>query len=140
VTKDREQREVKPPPGPPDPPDWLEDEARAAWDYLVPLLNATGILSRIDRPSLSRYCLLWARWREMEEFIKSKGVMYPLKDEAGKVKCFQQWPQVAIANKLAAQLTRMEAEFGLTPSSRARIQVPAKPVPCGDKARFFTAR
>ena len=49
--------------------------------------------------------------------------MYPHKDESGKVKCFQQWPQVAIANKLAIQLTRLEQEFGMTPSARTRIQV-----------------
>jgi phage terminase small subunit len=34
----------------------------------------------------------------------------------------QQFPQVAIAHKLGALLTRLEAEFGLTPSSRSRIQ------------------
>lgn len=34
-------------------------------------------------------------------------------------------PQVASANKLGMLLTRMEAEFGMTPSARTRIQVPA---------------
>ena len=66
--------------------------------------------------------------------------MYPIKNDAGKVKCFQQWPQVAIANKLAQQLTRLEQEFGMTPSARSRIQLMqgAAPAPYSDKSRYFT--
>ena len=70
--------------------------------------------------SLSRF---WSRWRKMEAFIEEKGEMYPLRAEDGSVKYFQQWPQVAIANKLAQQLTRLEQEFGLTPSARSRIRI-----------------
>ena len=36
-------------------------------------------------------------------------------------------PQVSIANKLALALTRLEQEFGLTPSARARIDVKVEP-------------
>ena len=49
--------------------------------------------------------------------------MYPLRDDKGNLKCFVQWPQVAIAHKLAQQLTRFEQEFGMTPSARTRIHV-----------------
>jgi len=35
------------------------------------------------------------------------------------------FPQVATAKKLGMLLTRMEVEFGMTPSARTRIQVPA---------------
>ncbi len=64
---------------------------------------------------------------------------YPLKDEEGKIKYVAPWPQVSIANKLAQQLTRLEQEFGLTPSARARLQLsPAKKEPTAhDKGRFF---
>ena len=49
--------------------------------------------------------------------------MFPIKNEDGTIKYLQQFPQVGIANNLAAQLNRLEAEFGLTPSSRSRIRV-----------------
>ena len=49
--------------------------------------------------------------------------MFPIKAEDGSIKYLQQFPQVGIANNLAAQLNRLEAEFGLTPSSRSRIRV-----------------
>ena len=140
VTKRREESEVQGPAGVPDCPEWLaaDADAKAAWDELAPMLEGMGILSRIDGKALARYCRLWSRWRKMEEFIDQKGVMYPLKDESGKVKYVQQWPQVAIANKLAQQLTRLEEAFGMTPSSRARIQVPPQPQESDrSKARFF---
>jgi len=140
VTRQRERCEVRAPAGLPDRPDWLDADGRSAWDQIVPQLDAMGVLSRIDGNALSRYCRLWTRWRKMEDFIAERGEMYPLKDETGNVKCFQQWPQVAIASKLALLLTRMEQEFGMTPSARARLQLnPATPRPTGDKSRFFNA-
>ena len=53
--------------------------------------------------------------------------MYLLEDDKGNIRCFQQWPKVGIANKLAQQLTRLELEFGLTPSARTRVQVDKLP-------------
>ena len=123
VTPEREASEVHGPAGTPDRPEWLDDQAKAAWDELAPLLEGMGVLTRIDGNALARYCRLWSRWRKMEAFIEEKGEMYPLRTEDGGVKCFQQWPQVAIANKLAQQLTRLEQEFGLTPSARTRIHI-----------------
>jgi P27 family predicted phage terminase small subunit len=141
VTKRRLKKEVKPPDEPPACPDWLDDDARAAWTELSPMLQNMGILTRIDGNALSRYCHLWARWRNAEQFIKDRGEMYPLKDDAGQVKCFQQWPQVAIAHKLAHLLGRLEAEFGMTPSARSRIQLnqAAEPEPNRGKSQYFEA-
>ena len=120
-------------------PKWLDDEARKVWAELVPMLEGMGVLTRIDGHALARYCRLWSRWRKAESFIEEKGEMYPLRDDNGRVKCFMQWPQVAIANKLAQQLTRLEQEFGMTPSARARIQ--CTPLRTGStsngKSRYF---
>lgn len=139
-TRGRREREVQGPDGVPRCPDWLDDDDRAAWKHLVPLLNAMGVLTRIDGNALARYCRLWSRWRKAEDFILEKGEMYPLRDENGAVKYFQPWPQVAIAHRLASQLTRLEQEFGMTPSSRSRIQLPERRKTADhDKARFFQA-
>ena len=123
VTQRRERREAKGPAGAPDCPDWLDADARTAWDQLVPQLTSMAVLTKIDGNALARYCRLWARWRKAEAFIDKHGDMFPIKDEAGKLRCMQQWPQVAIASKLAQQLTRLEQEFGMTPAARTRIQV-----------------
>lgn len=139
VTKRRQAHEVRGPDGTPDSPDWLDDAGRDVWDQLVPLLESMGVLTRIDGHALGRYCRLWTRWRKAEGFIDQHGEMYPLKDEAGRVKCMQQWPQVAIASKLAQQLTRLEQEFGMTPSARTRIQVAGQTETPDAKSRFFGA-
>lgn len=139
VTKERENREVKGPLGRPTCPKWLDEEAKAAWKQVVPMMEGMGVLTKADGNALARYCRLWSRWRKAEDFIDEHGLVYPLKDDAGNVKCVQQWPQVAVAHKLAQQLTRLEQEFGLTPSSRARLQMPAASAhaPDHDKSRFF---
>lgn len=132
--------EAKGPPGTPDCPDWLDQDAKAAWEHLVPQLESMGVLTRIDGNALARYCKLWARWRKAEAFLDKNGEVYPLRDEKGKVKYLAQFPQVSIAANLAQQLTRLEQEFGLTPSARTRIQVdPGLPVSDPVKSRFFAS-
>ena len=138
VTKRRKRAEPKPSVGVPKVPDWLDADARAMWAELIPTLENMGVLARVDGNALARYCRLWSRWRKAEAFLDKHGEMYPLKGEGGQVKYFQQWPQVSIATKLAQQLTRLEQEFGMTPSARTRIQVDsaASEIPNG-KSRFF---
>ncbi len=123
ATKKRRAREVKGPSGTPSCPAWLDADAKRAWRQLVPQLESMRVLTKIDSNALARYCRTWSRWRKAEAFIDEHGEMYPLKDESGRVKYMQQWPQVAISHKLAQQLTRLEQEFGMTPPARSRIQI-----------------
>ena len=120
---DRIRNEPQPVEGIPRCPSWLDTQAKGVWKQIVPQLKQMGVLARIDGNALTRYCQFFARWKKAEEFIAKHGEVYPLKDEQGKLKCLVQVPQVAIAHKLGAALTRLEQEFGMTPSSRSRIQV-----------------
>lgn len=115
--------EPEPPPGTPEAPDWLTPEARAAWDQLAPTLQASGLLTMLDRNALGRYCTLWVRWRVAEDFIATNGSVFTQRDGNGKSRGVKPFPQVAEASQLAQALTRMEAEFGMTPSGRSRIHV-----------------
>ena len=140
ATRKRAQSELQAPEGTPDPPSWLADDARDMWDALVPMLTGMGVLARIDGNALSRYCRLWSRWRAAEAFIDKNGDAYPIRDESGQVRYLQQFPQVAIAHRLALQLTKLEQEFGMTPSARSRIQmVPRMEDTSRGKSRFFQA-
>lgn len=116
-------REPEPKRARPRCPNWLSKDARAIWKTLVPQLRDMGVLTRIDGQALTRYCTLWARWKRAEQFIEKHGDVYPFKDDRGNLKYLQQFPQVAIAHKLATHLTRLEQEFGMTPSSRSRIRI-----------------
>lgn len=111
----------------PKPPIKLNKVAARIWRELIDELSQMGVIGNIDRRSLARYCHLTARWLKCEEFIADKGSIYVIKEKDGSVRYIQQYPQVSEANKLAAQLTRLEQEFGMTPASRARVRAEHKP-------------
>ena len=140
VTRRRERAEAQGPAGRPDCPDWLSEPARAKWHEVVPKLELMRVLTTIDEDVVAQYCHDWTLWREMEQFIREHGVMYPMKDAAGRVKCMAQWPQVGIASKLVQQLTRLERELGLTPAARTRAHTTGSLFhPPSAKDRFFRA-
>jgi P27 family predicted phage terminase small subunit len=120
---DRSHNEPKQLKGIPRCPNYLDAVAKQVWRQVLPMLQKMGVLSRIDTNALIRYCTFWSHWRRAEAFIAKHGDVYPLKDGNGRIKCMAQFPQVSIAHKLGMLLTRMEAEFGMTPSARTRIAV-----------------
>ncbi len=77
------------------------------------------MLTVLDRAALSAYCQAWGRWIEAEERLRQHGVIvrspngFPV-----------QSPYLAVANKAMAQMSKLLVEFGLSPSSRSRIQGP----------------
>jgi len=87
----------------PDRPDWLNDEAAAVWDQVVPFLLEIGVLSRVDSNALARYCVGVVRFQRLFNHPNA---------------------QVTAVSKLAAQLLRLEKQFGMTPSARQSIQGP----------------
>ena len=108
-------------PGIPECPDYVEEGMRCMWDFLCAELSSMGILATIDQMALGRYVVLHARWQKMERFVKQYGETFPMKDAEGAVVNFQVFPQVYLANNLAAQLSRLEQQFALTPAARAGI-------------------
>lgn len=125
--------------GKPKAPAWLKSNPDAAKEFrrLVKELAAMGVVGSVDANALARYCVLWVRWRQAEEMIKRAGDTFVIKDSDGKVKTVMPSPHVAIARQLSEQLGRLEGEFGMTPSSRSRIEV-APPAPAaGPEQSFF---
>jgi P27 family predicted phage terminase small subunit len=108
----------------PEPAAWFDEAALAAWWHVVGELKAMGLLARSDRHALIRYCEMWSQWQIASGFVREKGQVYPIRNKDGQVTCMAQFPQVSIARTLAAELRRLEQEFGLTPSARARIVLP----------------
>jgi P27 family predicted phage terminase small subunit len=108
----------KPAPIKPDCPDWLLPEARIEWDRVADHLAQLGLLTIIDRAALAAYCQAWARWREAEEAISEHGVSSTT--DAGNI---VQRPEVSIARNYLNTVRQFATEFGMTPSSRGRIEV-----------------
>jgi len=86
-------------------PSWLSKDAKTIWRRIVPQLEAMGVLAICDRNALARYCDL------VERYIRLSST--PCEG------------QLTLLLKMTPVLIRLEREFGLTPSARAGLSVPA---------------
>ena len=57
----------------PECPDWLLPEAKKEWERLADLMNQMGVLTKVDMAAFAAYCQSYARWKEAQEHISSKG-------------------------------------------------------------------
>src|SRR5512143_3246430 len=101
----------------PEPPDHLSDEEKAKWKLIVQELHSLGLLTKIDVDALARYCTIFVRWIKAEKMVREKGEI--IKTAAGNI---IQNPYLSIANRALDQLSKLGAEFGMTPSSRSRVK------------------
>lgn len=119
----------KPKRGAPTPPHWLTSEALAEWGRIVPELETIGLLSVVDRAALTAYVTSWATFAECAQDIDSRGVMVEGRD-GNLVKN----PSVSMQRDALAQIKAWCTEFGLTPSARARMQLPSEGGGSGEDA------
>lgn len=106
----------------PKPPTWLSKEARAEWNRVVPALASAGLLCKIDRAALAIMCKSWADYIDASKRIKKEGDTYLMPH--GQL-CVN--PLVGIRKQAFADWVKLASMFGLTPSSRARINVVGEP-------------
>jgi len=98
-------------------PDVLQGEARAEWHRMGRKLHQAGLLTEIDGPALMGYCLAYGRLLDAEAKLREYGSV--VKAPSGYL---VHSPYLAIANKALEQMRSMLVEFGMTPSSRSRVQ------------------
>lgn len=110
--------------GKPRCPRTLKGVAKQKWHEVIGYLDRMGILSRSDRPTLERYCIMYAQWLACIEFLDARGTtVYNAVGPQSKRVNLRPYPQVKEAASLAEALLKIEREFGLTPASRTRITV-----------------
>lgn len=102
----------------PKPPAHLGKIARKEFRRLGKELSELGVLSELDVAGLTVYCDAWERYitatrnvTALGLVVKAPGSGYPMQN-----------PYLAVANKAAQQLLSIASEYGLTPSSRARVK------------------
>jgi P27 family predicted phage terminase small subunit len=104
----------------PDCPGHLDEEARAEWNIITPLLLNLGVLTRIDRAALAAYCLAWSRWIKAEQAIKQTGEVLKSADTGN----YYRNPFLDVSNRAMAQMYQFLTEFGMTPASRSKVNAP----------------
>lgn len=123
--RDSGDRKVRKPPSfvrkAPAPPSWLSKEAKAEWRRVVPELERLGLLKAGDRSGLANYCETWATFVAATKRVQSEGLTVEIAQ--GMVA----HPAVAIARNAGKEIRSWCAEFGLTPSSEGRLNIPEAP-------------
>ena len=96
-------------------PGWLSKEAKREWHRVTPILKRLKLLNALDRTALIGYCQSYARYVEAEKVVEKHGIL--LETENG----YMMSPRVAVAQKYLQIALRICVEFGMTPSSKARM-------------------
>lgn len=132
--------EPNPEKGVPSCPAHIVGVARTEWNRISAALNVLGLVTELDRSALAAYCICYGRWVDAEKKVKKLGVLclppkeqeerdqqqklfVDLKQELPPINPSQLiWnPYLAVANKAMEQMMKCLIEFGMTPSSRARV-------------------
>lgn len=101
-------------------PSWLSKDAKKEWRRLAPILGAIGVLTTTDTDALAGYCEAWATWKDATAKMREFGLVLK-HPTAGKPPFVS--PYVKIQHNAMTQMRGLLVEFGMTPSSRARIHV-----------------
>jgi len=123
------------PPSIPSPPDHLSEQAKKHWLVLTEQLQRADILTSIDGEGLEMLCEAYTNWVKANNEVKKGGFIVE-NPETGVSKIS---PYVALSDKYFSQLRYMIVEYGMTPSSRARVKVAKSADKAKDKkSRFFS--
>lgn len=104
----------------PEPPEGMAADVREIWDYTLRELQFMKIAAASDRDALVAYCEAVVAHRKASAILAKTSVL--IKGlHGGMVRN----PALQIQRDAAQTMCRFAQEFGLTPSSRTRIQVDA---------------
>lgn len=123
-------------------PRWLKGEARKVWQRTAPKLIEAGVLTKLDRAVFAAYCEATADYlkvqRLCEQLAEQDSVGQGLLIRTKKGNLVQN-PLIGIRNRARSAMTKLAMEFGLTPSSKARVSrsKPAIKSSKKDPHRFF---
>lgn len=102
-------------------PDWMDAIAAAAWDRLFPLLEDMRVITAADWMALELLCQAYAEYRDAVERIRKQGPSIWVETKSGGY--MMPNPAIRERNDAWRRVLAGLIHFGLTPSSRARIQV-----------------
>jgi P27 family predicted phage terminase small subunit len=100
-------------------PPMAGEEAAKAFRRLKGELEKLNLLTVIDIELLSAYCQAYGFWKEASAQVNKLGMIITTPNGN-----FVQNPFLAIVNKQALMMAKIASEFGFSPSSRSRLEVP----------------
>ena len=115
---------------PPKPPHYLGTLASSCWRKIVPFLESTGRVERIDIGLVEQYCANYEIYRNAYQDIQENGIQAKifssLQDSSGKVigkdfTGFRKNPAVATMKDALNQLNSVGVQLGLSPKGRQEL-------------------
>lgn len=115
-------------------PDELSDaEAHAEWDRTIVPAITHGQITGAERVLAIAHCELWSTWRSQ----LADAARHPHVVAVGDKKYPMPNPARVMANKTLQLLTKIDAELGLTPTSRSRVIAKPRVTPTNPLERFL---
>ncbi len=105
-------------PGSPDCPSHLNATAAEHWHYIITEMGASGVIERVDLGAFAAACVAYSRALEADRDVNANGILIPTEKGVRKN------PAVSVSLESWAAYLRFAVEFGLTPSSRAKVRKP----------------
>ena len=102
--------------GAPPAPAWLCDLGRAEWERIVPMLEASKVMSPRHQMTLAAYCDSLADMVKADAELRQHGATFM--DDKGRVSNHPAWNRKRDAR---VHMLKFAAEFGLTASALARV-------------------
>lgn len=112
------------------PPHYLGTLASACWRKIVPFLESTGRVERIDVGLVEQYCANYEIYRTAYQDIQDNGIQAKiftsLQDSSGKIvgkdfTGFRKNPAVATMKDALSQLNSVGIQLGLSPKGRQEL-------------------
>jgi len=123
-------------PGRPPAPAILSSRAKTIWNNTCDILERIGVLSCADIDMLTMYCITLDHLVTCERVIQRDGMTYEFENAQGAV-TIRERPEVKLEKEYIRIASRLAAEFGLSPSARARVTVETPVTPSEDVEQFF---
>ena len=116
------KNEPKPSPRAPECPSWLTPYAKEEWYAVADELEKLGLLTRVDKSTMTGYAVAFGTARKAQDTIQAEGLTFTT--ETGYIR---EHPEVGVAHRAWSQVRAFAQEMGMTPAARSRISVPSKP-------------
>jgi len=121
LRKDRlNENEPKLPSVIPPIPTWLSEDGQKAFSELSNLLHDMSVLTQADELALTLLCDAYSEYKKAKEVVNELGATMEVTSREGNSKSVIR-PEVQIANQSFVRVFQLLKEFGLTPSSRAKV-------------------
>lgn len=104
----------------PPTPTWLSESGQKAFVELSDLLHDMSVLTQADALALELLCDAYSEYKSAKEIVNRLGATQDVTSREGHTKSILR-PEVTIANQSFVRVFQLLKEFGLTPSSRAKV-------------------